>query len=131
MSSARLAAGRRSRRLPARPRPAASPRGERARPGGARVYRIEDARRRAEAARTPVETTRALLAEARAKWLEATLAIARVLGHARPLGIAGASGVVGARRWGAQDGRRATGATRPGAAEFGGVEAIAWFGEAR
>jgi hypothetical protein len=128
MSSARVADGR--RRVPARPRPASSTGAELTASSG-RVYRIEDARRRAEAARAPVVDTRALLAEARIKWLEATLAIARGLGHAPPARAGGGTAVGGPRRWSARDTRSTGGAGRPGPAKLGGVEAIAWFGEAR
>jgi hypothetical protein len=95
------------------------------------VHWIEDARRRAEAARAPVVDTRALLAEARIRWLEAALAVARLLGHARPAGAGGGAGAVGAPRGRVHVTRPGPGAAKPGEAGFGGVEAIAWFGEAR
>jgi hypothetical protein len=112
-----------------------SRRGRPARPSavddGVRVHRIEDARRRAGAARAPVVDTRALLAEARIRWLDAALAVARLLGNARPAGAGGGAGAIGAPRGRAHDTRPGTGAAKPGGTEFGGVEAIAWFGEAR
>jgi hypothetical protein len=98
---------------------------------GIRVHWIEDARRRAEAARAPVVDTRALLAEARIRWLEAALAVARLLGHARPAGAGGGAGAVGAPRGRVHVTRPGPGAAKPGETGFGGVEAIAWFGEAR
>jgi hypothetical protein len=171
MSSARAAAGRRSRRLPERPRFAATRPAELARTppvpfgrrlsivrgalappfavGGTtrrpvrresavrtsaagdrpRVHRIEDARRRIDP--VPVDATRVLLEEARTKWLEAAVAVARLLGHARPAAAGGGAEAVDASRWRSHDTRPATRARRPPEAERGGVEAIAWFGEAR
>jgi hypothetical protein len=168
MSSARAAAGRRSRRLPrlAATRPAdlartpVLPLGRRfsivrgalaapaavggttrrtVRPGPAartpavgdrpRVHRIEDARRRTEP--VPVDATRVLLEEARTKWLEAAVAVARLLGHVRPAAAGGGPGAVDASRWRSRDTRPATATRRPPGAARGGVEAIAWFGEVR
>jgi hypothetical protein len=97
----------------------------------ARVHRIEDARRRTQAPRAPVVDTRALLAEARTRWLDAALAVARLLAHARPADAGGGAGALGAPRWRAHDTRAGSMAGSSGETEFGGVEAIAWFGEAR
>jgi hypothetical protein len=67
----------------AAPTPAGSPRPRvpAAGSGRGRVYRIEDARRRAEARRATAEV-RALVAEVREDWLAATLAMARTRGAA-------------------------------------------------
>jgi hypothetical protein len=91
------------------------------------VHRIEDARRRTEP--MPVDATRVLLEEARTKWLEAALAVARLLGQARPEAAGGEAGAVAAQRWRSHNARPATGSRRRPQAARGGVEAIAWFGE--